>query len=1702
MTKKYRLSAAWLLLLGPTLVSAPAVAKGVEEAPVGEAVEKHLSPDEPFMQWVQDPERVDADMADMIVTRETTAEAFETIKLSNLVPPVHFESGVADIPSETVVMLSEILGRMQDRLNVRVHLVGHADSQPLSLALQEIYGDNEGLSRERAGEVAQYLQDALALPPEGVSYEWRGDREPLATNLTPEGRAQNRRVEIEVWYDEPGEKVALEEFLVPHEIKRAKVCRMETVCKLRYVDGHAKRARVQNLIAPLYYDEQSIEVTAEFIERVQEALDNLAGKQNVAVRFVGYSDDQPLEGRMERIYGTPLGLSKARARRVALAVQDELNLPNDAVESDGRGDIRPLGSNMTDHGRALNRRVEVEFWYDDPLKDLPDEPQMCPEQAGAEIVTRVFDPATPIASVEFVDGEAVVPAGYAAELETAMAEAADRTNVRLRFLGYTQNERLERRTAAVYGDDIGLSASRARRVMERVAEDLGLEPSQVEFEGRGYVHSPDVVNTGFVQGDTSHVTAQVVYDELAILDDYEGVDVTRITRELKPENPLGLNLMRITVDGVPIDDPERSSADIQRCTDVAMEVANIQFGFDNLSSAPRLSVTTRSPRIVVDREIDVQTMVTPVEFRMYTNYSYFIDRAEVRVFEAGKSTEAEPLDVVDMPLDGTAHWQPPAAWFKAPVYELNYVLRAYSEDGNFDETTAQPLWVVYDNIGDQGPIDAPPIQDPLEEPEPETLMAYGENLLGVHNIALGSGTVSVRGDSIPADHEVYVAGRPVPVDENGSFVTEEVLPDGAHTVEVAVIDPEGRGELYLRDLEFESNDWFYVGMADLTVSDGSAGEAAELLAGDNPAYDVDSSVYGRLAFFVNGKFGDHWRLTASADTREGSIEDIFSNFMEKDPRSLFRRIDPDYYYPTFGDDSTVEELAPTMGKFYVRLSDGNNYGQWGNFKIGYMNNELAQVDRGLYGASFGLQSEATTEFGDQRYAVDVFGAEPGTVAGRDEFRGTGGSLYFLSRQDILVGSERIRIETRDKASGIVTGVTNLTPSLDYDVDYLQGRIVLSAPLNSTANDNLLIRSDAVSGDEAYLVVRYEYTPGFDDLSAVSTGGQAHYWLGDYVKLGVTANTNEQDEGDSSLNAADVTLRLSADSWIKYQTATSEGLVSMPTFSQDGGFEFAGYDPNAFVNAEADATRADLSIGMRDIVGWGDARLTAYQQDVGAGYSAPGLTALTDTTNYGGSLSLPMGDRLALTAKLDYREQDQGIETEALEYNLSYQLSYHWDVSAGYREDNRIDRSINVPLSQELGERADAVLQVGYDSKDTWRVYAFSQDTLSTTGDRETNARQGVGGSFRFSDTLSIDMEVSDGDLGTGGRVGTNYIVSDRTSMYLNYALENERTDTALAASRGREGNLVAGVKSRLSDSTSVFLEERYQQSTAMTGLTHATGVSFAPNGNWSLGINSDIGTLRDQVTGAETERLAGGLQVGYGAEKLQFSSAIEYRNDDAQQPDLTRTERKTWLFRNNVKYQLNPGSRLLGQFNHSTSESSQGEFFDGGFTEAVLGYAVRPIDNDRLNALVKYTYFYNMPTTDQSTLQNVAAEFLQKTHIAAVDVTYDLTPKFSIGGKYAYRLAQVSLDREDPEFFDNNANLYVVRGDYRLGKNWEFLAEGRLLDMPDLNESRAGALLTISRYLGDHIKLGVGYNFTDFSEDLTDLSYDHHGFFLNLTGSL
>jgi flagellar motor protein MotB len=1715
----------------------PAVSAGppVEEAKPGEAVERHLPTAPPMTQWTQDSGLLETEEGDRLEEREVVAQDVETVKLADVVPPVRFESGAAGISPSYIARLREVLESMQHLRNVRLHLIGHADDQPLSGALERMYGDNAGLSRERAGEVAEFLKTALGLPPDAVSFEWAGESQPVASNATPEGRAKNRRVEVEVWYDEVEERLALEEFVVSEDIKRVKICRLETVCKLRYKEGHAHRARVKNLIAPLRVDDETVGVSRDFVSQIRQALHNLRGKENVTVKFVGFTDDVPLTGRAERIYGTHLSLSKARARRVALAVKESLDLPSAAVDSDGRGASRPVASNDTTRGRALNRRVEVEFWHDDPLQELSDEPQLCPAAASAETVTRVYDPPWGrLPPIPIEDGQAQVPSGYADQVRRAMADVVNETNVRLRFIGYTRNERLDRRTALAYGDDIGLSAARARMTMRMMRSELSLSDELTEHEGRGYIHSNDVVNAGFVQGDSSYVVVQVVYDELAVLDDYEGVAVTPITRELSARDPLELNLMRISVDGKPIDDSSRSSADIQRCTDVALERADIQFHFDNLESEARLSVSV-SPTTVSVRLPSAAPPAVPeapgnaesteaaetkepigtaealgapaggalapdapiVRFRMYSNYAHFIERSEVRIFDQERSLQAPPLAVVEMDSEGLAEWRPGPERFAAPTRLLKFVLRAYDAEGHFDQTAPQQLWMVHgDPEGDWARVRPSTAGQPGKDP---LLAGYGETGPVARSIPLdNAGTVKVQGSGIPANHQVWVAGSRVPVDEHGSFVADAVLPEGLHTVEVAVLDEVGNGELFLRDLELDQDDWFYVGIADVTLSARSKSGSVNALQGKKSRYDDDSWADGRLAFYLTGKFAEDWRLTASADTREEEVTDLFSNFLDKSPDALFRRIDPDYHYPTFGDDSTVEEMAPTSGKLYVKLAKDQSHAMWGNFHVGYVQNELAQVDRGLYGANLHYQSLATTELGEQRVMVDGFAANPGTVSSREDFRGTGGSLYFLRRQDVMTGSERVRIETRDKDSGMVTGVVHLQPSLDYDVDYLQGRILLAEALESTVADGLVVRSQGLSGDEVWLVVQYEYSPTFDELDSLTFGGQGHVWLNDYVKVGATANRD--DEGsNSTLYAGDVTVRKSTESWVKFQVGRSEGLVGTTLRSDNGGFNFLGTGDLGLENADAQAYRADVSVGFGDFLDGGRGRFSFYGQRQEAGYSAPGMIALTDTDQYGGTLEMPVIEGLNLKAKADREVQDDGLTTTAADLNVDYELTDRWSMRAGVRHERRDDDSQVQAATQDEGDRTDGAVEVAYDSLGSWRGYGFGQATLASTGDRDDNKRVGVGGAYRVSDRFVVDGEVSHGDLGPAVKLGTSYQESEDTHRYFSYTLENERGVDGVHA---RRGTVISGMRTRLADSGSVYMEDRYQHTDSGNGLARSMGITLAPADHWSLAANWELGSLFDRETNAETKRRAGGGSIGYGSEDLRASVGIEYLYDKTEQPDKTKSNRTTWLFRNSAKYQATPSMRILGKYNHSFSDSSLGDFYDGGYTEGVVGFAYRPVTHDKLNVLAKYTYFYNVPTTDQVILVDTPVEYIQKSHIAALDLSYDLTKRVTIGGKYAYRRGEVSLDRKDKKFFSNDAHLYILRGDWRVTDNWEGSLEGRSLHLPDLDERRSGALVTVYRYLGKHFKVGIGYNFTDFSDDLTDLSYDDHGVFFNLIGTL
>ena len=67
-------------------------------------------------------------------------------------------------------------------------------------------------------------------------------------------------------------------------------------------------------------------------------------------------------------------------------------------------------------------------------------------------------------------------------------------------------------------------------------------------------------------------------------------------------------------------------------------------------------------------------------------------------------------------------------------------------------------------------------------------------------------------------------------------------------------------------------------------------------------------------------------------------------------------------------------------------------------------------------------------------------------------------------------------------------------------------------------------------------------------------------------------------------------------------------------------------------------------------------------------------------------------------------------------------------------------------------------------------------------------------------------------------------------------------------------------------------------------------------------------------------------------------------------------------------------------------------------------------------------------------------------------------------------------------------------------KKWDALFEYRWLETEEQDDDKDGALLGVYRHVGKHMKVGAGYNFTDFNDDLTDNDYDSHGWFFDITG--
>lgn len=101
---------------------------------------------------------------------------------------VSFDTGRSDIKANLRPILDQFASGLSGQPNTEVRIIGHTDNVGSDAV-------NNPLSLQRAQSTRDYLT-ARGVNPGRVSVEGRGEREPVATNATAQGRAQNRRVEI------------------------------------------------------------------------------------------------------------------------------------------------------------------------------------------------------------------------------------------------------------------------------------------------------------------------------------------------------------------------------------------------------------------------------------------------------------------------------------------------------------------------------------------------------------------------------------------------------------------------------------------------------------------------------------------------------------------------------------------------------------------------------------------------------------------------------------------------------------------------------------------------------------------------------------------------------------------------------------------------------------------------------------------------------------------------------------------------------------------------------------------------------------------------------------------------------------------------------------------------------------------------------------------------------------------------------------------------------------------------------------------------------------------------------------------------------------------------------------------------------------------------------------------------------------------
>ncbi|MET3598714.1 TonB-dependent receptor [Martelella mangrovi] len=928
-----------------------------------------------------------------------------------------------------------------------------------------------------------------------------------------------------------------------------------------------------------------------------------------------------------------------------------------------------------------------------------------------------------------------------------------------------------------------------------------------------------------------------------------------------------------------------------RRTDVDLNDVDIQVKFDGLDTRPVLNVATD------DIEESFKTG-DRIRFFTASNYPAYIDRAEIRVFgeDDNLTPESVPLAVVPAKLNGETEWDVP------PVHDgddaLIYVLRVYGKNGLYDETRSRVIWLetperLQDMVDDDGDlatdiaVDEALSATTIGVDNVQGALDMSEDYALRRNIPVVGGTVTVYGRNVPGDYQVRTLGDDVEVDDDGSFVIQRIIPNGEHSVDVSVDKPNGETAVeFSRDIDIPDSEWFYMGLADLTIGQRTGSHNIEEVRDEE--YD---EVYtnGRVAFYLKGKIKGEYILTAALDTEEDDLADLFPGLDERNARQLLKELNADDYYPVYGDDSAAIDDAPTSGKFYVRLQHHDSHIMWGDYRVRIDGTELQNTNRALYGAQAVYQPDKATSFGAPQTQLQAYGAAPDTLSAVDQFLGTGGSVYFLNHSDLTADTETLTIEVRNPDTGVVVSSSTLAYGEDYTIDYIQGVIILTDPLASKTGTTSAVRFGAIGGNDVYLVAEYDYTPVIEDVDGTVYGGRAEQWFGDHLRIGVTGSSDGTGEDTKDAYGADVRLRYSDSTFLDAEIAKTHGAASGQSISMDGGLTHTDLNTND-IGKSALGWRLAGQVDLADINENAEGLIQAYFEDKQAGFNSLTEDLNAPQMQWGISANAELSDTLSLALSYDYFDSESYYNEDSHSYvvgsskqqgdlSLTRQIDERWALSGGlgYTLQRRPSET-TVATYGDDGERLDLGIRAEYtldDEEST--VYVFGQTTVFDKGNIERGDRGGIGTSYQITERLGLDGEVSYGTTGWGGMAGVSYKPNDTDRYYVNYVLDPDRAYdwNQTYDLYGQDlRTVVVGAEQRMNDMWSVYAENNYDLYGERNTMSRTYCVKFEPDAIWTVDAAYEGGMVDDDTIDPIT-----GLK-NTDFDRDSFSLAFNYDDDE------------------------------------------------------------------------------------------------------------------------------------------------------------------------------------------------------------------------------